>query len=127
MFSALAATEQARWAVLLLAPTLGRGGAALSVVTFPYARATGLGRDIKDHSRPLYAAAALLTSLTLTGWLSWQLRSLTPAIALVAAAIVWWLTCAFITKRIPGMTGDTYGAVSILIEASVLLTFAAAL
>ncbi len=45
--------------------------------------------------------------------------------ALASAAVVWWLAAGFVRRKIPGMTGDTYGAINMLIEAAVLLTFAA--
>jgi adenosylcobinamide-GDP ribazoletransferase len=49
MYSALNTIAAAGWA-LLLAAVLGRCGITLSVVRFPYARESGLGRDIKDHA-----------------------------------------------------------------------------
>jgi cobalamin synthase len=45
---------------------------------------------------------------------------------MLIALVVWQLASSFVLLRIPGMTGDTYGAINMLIEASVLLTFAAA-
>jgi adenosylcobinamide-GDP ribazoletransferase len=125
MFSALNSIQHARWAALLLAPTLGRCGISLSVVSFPYARPAGLGRTIKDQARIRHGIAAVLTSTALMGVLAWQLRSLAEAIAFVCGAVVWWLGCRFVVRRIPGMTGDTYGAVNMLIEATVLLALAA--
>ncbi|MFH1183551.1 MAG: adenosylcobinamide-GDP ribazoletransferase [Chloroflexota bacterium] len=126
MFSAVNAIEQERWAALLLAPVLGRCGMTLSVVVFPYARAAGLGRDIKDQAGHVQAAAAMLTTLVMVGILTWQLQDLVAATAFVSAAIVWWLASGFVMRKIPGMTGDTYGAINMLVEAGVLLTFAAA-
>jgi len=126
MFSAMNAIEHGRWAALLLAPTLGRCGVTLAVVAFPYGRAAGLGRDIKDHAHASQAAAALLTAIAVVGIVCSVLQDLGVAAALVSAAVVWWLASQFVLRRIPGMTGDTYGAINMLIEASVLLTFAAA-
>jgi adenosylcobinamide-GDP ribazoletransferase len=126
MFSSLNAIEPTRWAALLLAPVLGRCGITLSVVMFPYAREAGLGRDIKDHVSGGQAVGALLTTLMVVGGVAWKLQSLTALAALVISLVVWGLATLFILRRIPGMTGDTYGAITMLIEASVLLTFAAA-
>ena len=125
MFSALNAVEPARWAALLLAPVLGRCGITLSVVMFAYAREAGLGRDMKDHARRGQAVAALLTTLAVAGGVAWQMRSLAAVAAVVTALVVWRLASLFVLRRIPGMTGDTYGAINMFIEASVLLTFAA--
>jgi cobalamin 5'-phosphate synthase/cobalamin synthase len=126
MFSSLNANEPARWAALLLAPVLGRCGITLSVVTFPYARESGLGRDIKDQAGARQAVGAVLTTVVVVGAVAWQAQSLAPLEATVIALVVWQLASFFILRRIPGMTGDTYGAINMLIEASVLLTFAAA-
>lgn len=126
MYSALNAVEPTRWAVLLLAPVLGRCGITMSVVRFPYARESGLGRDIKDHAGARQAAGALLTALVVVGGVAWELQSLAPLAAMLIALGVWQLASSFVLRRIPGMTGDTYGAINMLIEASVLLTFAAA-
>jgi adenosylcobinamide-GDP ribazoletransferase len=125
MFSALNAVDQARWGALLLAPVLGRSGLTLSMVAFPYARAAGLGKDIKDHAHPGHAAVAVLTTVAVVGILLWRLQSLVAVAALASAAVVWWLASRFVLQRIPGMTGDAYGAINMLIEATVLLTFAA--
>jgi cobalamin synthase len=48
-----------------------------------------------------------------------------PLAAVVAAAAILWLSAVFVLRRIPGLTGDTYGAINLLVEASVLLTFVA--
>lgn len=125
MFSALNAIEPARWPALLLGPVLGRCGITLSVVMFAYAREAGLGRDIKDHARQGQAVSALLTALAVAGAVAWQMRSLAAVAAVVTALVLWRLASLFVLRRIPGMTGDTYGAISMLIECGVLLTFAA--
>jgi adenosylcobinamide-GDP ribazoletransferase len=125
MFSALTAIEEARWAALVLAPVLGRCGMTVAVVTFPYARSTGLGRDIKDHAGAVQAVGASMTALAIVAALGWGLHSFAPVAALVSAAAVWGLASAFILQRIPGMTGDTYGALNMLTEMTTLLTLAA--
>jgi adenosylcobinamide-GDP ribazoletransferase len=126
MFSALNAASSTRSEALLLAPVLGRLGITLAVVTFPYARGAGLGRDIKDHARPWHAIAAALTTAAVVGAMLWQRHELTPLLAAVVAALIWWLASRLVLHKIGGMTGDTYGAINMLIEASVLLVFAAA-
>jgi len=126
MYSALNVIEQARGAALLMAPVLGRCGITLSVVRFPYARERGLGRDIKDNAGRRQVAGALLTTLIVIGMAAWQLQSLVPMAALAITFLVWRLASSLVLRRIPGMTGDVYGAINMMIEAGVLLTFAAA-
>ncbi len=116
-YSALAAMPH-RTAALILAPTLGRWAMALAIVLFPYARAQGLGRAMKDHARwpqALVATAiALAAALAVGGW--------TGAGAMLAAGIAFLLAAGFIRTRIPGLTGDSYGAINELVEAVVLLS-----
>jgi len=127
LFSALNAVDVQRWTVLLLAPVLGRWAMSLAVVVFPYARPEGLGRDIKDNAHTREAVIATVVMLVVVDALALVRRDYAPVLALAVAAAVWWLSAAFILRRIPGMTGDTYGTINTLVEASTLLTFAAML
>ena len=125
LFSSLESIASGRWAALLLAPALGRWGISMAVVSLPYARLSGLGRDIKDGARVADAVLATLATVVAVALVSLFVHSLAPVIALFAAAIIYWLGTRFILHRIPGMTGDTYGAINMLIEAGTLLIFAA--
>ncbi len=126
MYSCLNAIGTMRWAALLLTPVLGRCGISVAVAAFPYARETGLGRDIKNHAQRTDAAVALLTAFVVAAALSLILHTPVPVIALMAGAAIFWLSTRWILGRIPGMTGDTYGAVNMLVEAATLLVVAAA-
>jgi adenosylcobinamide-GDP ribazoletransferase len=125
MFSSLSTMSFDRWAVLLIAPVLGRWGISMAVVAFPYARTSGLGRDIKDQAYAPQVRLATLTAVVVVIFIASILQSAAPLLALAAAAVVLWFSSWFIQTRIPGMTGDTYGAVNMLIEAGVLLAFVA--
>lgn len=98
--------------VLILIPMLSRWGISLTVGVFPYAREQGLGRTIKDNLRQgdLWLAAGVVLAV---GWLliGWPVI-ITAGFA--AGAI--WLIGVFILRKIPGMTGDIYGAVNEIIE-----------
>lgn len=105
---------------LLIAPVLGRWGMTLALTIFPYGKSQGVGREIKDHiSRrelALATATALLVSL-LGGW----------AIGMIAfstVALLVWAGGRFVMRRIPGMTGDIYGALNEIVEAMILVIFA---
>lgn len=124
-FSALSALDGARTAALLLAPVLGRWGIALALIAFPYARPSGLGREIKDNARLpqflLATAFALAASLAAA-----RLYSLWATLAAWLAAMLIGLgLIRFTLKRIPGLTGDLYGAINLLIETAVLLAYVA--
>ena len=102
---------------LLLAPVLGRWVLSMAVFAYPYAREKGLGRDMKDNVRwPQVILATVITTLV-----SWLVAGLTGLLAFVLAGIVLWLGAGFILRRIPGLTGDSYGALCELAELAVLL------
>lgn len=115
-FSALSALPD-RTLALILAPTLGRWAMSLAIVGFPYARKQGLGRAMKDHAG--WRQAALATLIVVGVVLAvgrWQ-----GLAALVAAFLTALLGALFIQTRIPGLTGDSYGALCELTEVAVLL------
>lgn len=110
-----------RTAALVVAPTLGRWGMSLAVVAFPYARLEGTGRWMKDHAGWRHVILASLTALVPTIWLANGLGLFALALAAAATAA----GAAFSLRRIPGLTGDVYGALCELLEALVLLLFVA--
>jgi adenosylcobinamide-GDP ribazoletransferase len=125
-YAALNAIGGVRWPVLLLAPVLGRCAMSLGVVLYPYARTEGLGRDVKDNAATAQAAIAGATGFVIVVALAWAVSSAAPLYAAAAAAAVAWICSAFIIRRVPGMTGDTYGALNMLVEVAVLLAWVAA-
>lgn len=110
-----------RSAALCLAPVLGRWGMAVAVVAFPYARAEGLGRAMKDHagwSQVLLASAvAVAAAWFAAGWPGLLIMPLCGALMFVLVR--------FVLARLPGLTGDIYGALCELLEVLVLLSFVA--
>jgi adenosylcobinamide-GDP ribazoletransferase len=108
-----------RTAGFILAPTIARWGMVIAIVAFPYARQTGLGRHMKDRARwPQALLATMITSLVvllfggLGGIVIWAVAGI------VLLSVAW-----YIMRYIPGMTGDTYGALCELLEAVVLILF----
>jgi adenosylcobinamide-GDP ribazoletransferase len=104
-------------AALFLIPTLSRWGMSLALFCFPYARKKGLGRDIKDHTTWRQALLASLITLAVA-WFGAQWLGL---ITLLVAGLTMWVTAAFVLRRIPGLTGDIYGAINELIEVVLLV------
>ena len=117
-FSVLLSLRQ-RWGVLILAPTLSRWGMSLAVVGFPYARPVGLGRTMKDQSGWLDAGISTLFALLMAWfvghWIGMGLAALT--------VLTVWLGARFTLRRIPGLTGDIYGALNEIIELFILLAW----
>lgn len=104
-------------ASLALFPVVGRWAITLAMVWFPYARPTGMGRDLKDNARwPQFLMATLITLAAvyyLVGW--WGILILIG----FAQVVVAWLF--FVTSKIPGLTGDIYGATCELAEVLMMI------
>jgi len=104
---------------LVLAPVFGRWVLSMAVFAYPYAREKGLGRDMKDnvrwHQILLATIITLLAAGLIGGWAG--------LIAFVLAGVTLWLGAGFILRSIPGLTGDSYGALCELTELTVLLLF----
>jgi len=118
-YTALAAVP-ARTMALLLAPTLGRWGITLAVVAFPYARPEGLGRAMKDYAA--WRQGALATGITLVA--AWFIGGWLGLAAVALAGVTTWAGARFTLARLPGLTGDIYGAICEVVETLVLLCFA---
>lgn len=113
--------ERWRLAGLLLAPVAGRWAIAYALLAYPYARDAGLGLAFKAALRPRDLALASLIATAIGGavWWPWGIALLAP---------VWlcaWLCARFITRRIPGLSGDSYGAVNEVVEVTLLLALVA--
>jgi len=117
-YTALAAVPS-RFVALILAPTLGRWGMALAVMAFPYARAEGLGRAMKDHVG--WMQAGLATGVALA--VAWFAGNWLGLAAMCLAGATTWAAARFALARLPGLTGDIYGAVCEVIEVVVLLLY----
>ena len=107
-------------ATLLLAPTLGRWAMVYAMGRYPAARATGMGRTVRE-----FAGRRALLGATLVALPALLAR---PVAGLMAFALAWLFTVLFarwVLRRIPGFTGDVYGALCELVEVVVLLTLAA--
>lgn len=104
---------------LLLAPPLGRWAIVYAIVCYPAARTEGMGKVIKESTDWRALAWATLSLL--------PLFPLNPGVTLLSLALTWIFTLLFafwVMRRIPGFTGDVYGALCELVEALVLLSFA---
>jgi adenosylcobinamide-GDP ribazoletransferase len=115
-----------RLAALVLAPVVGRWGMALAVVAFPYGRAEGLGRAMKDNAGAAQLVLASAVAGAAVGVFAWLLPGgLRAALALPLAGVMVWAGGRFVMRRLPGLTGDIYGALCVLVEVAVLLLFVA--
>jgi adenosylcobinamide-GDP ribazoletransferase len=119
-FSALTSiTLTFRVPALLLAPIFGRWAMSLAIVACPYAREEGLGRMMKDNAGWWHVGIATGVAIMVTvffaggfGLAAWF------ATAVVSIALV-----RFVLTRLPGLTGDVYGALCEVVETLILLVF----
>ncbi len=101
-----------RLLALIGVPVLGRWAIAYAVVAYPYARASGLGRLVKEGAgwRELLVATILAAGALLAAWRLPGLAALPLTWAFVAFLVLW------IMARIPGLTGDAYGFIDEMVE-----------
>jgi len=123
LIQAGALSESARlWPALLIAPVTGRWAMSLALVIYPYGRASGLGRDMKDNAR--WPQAVLAT--VIAGAAAWFGAGTMGLLALAISAVAALLAAEFARRRGGGgLTGDLYGAICVLVETGVLVLFAA--
>lgn len=110
---------------LLLAPVLGRWLMSVAIVLFPYARAEGLGRAMKDRTGLPQVLGASAIAVIVVGILAPFAGLAATAAAVVVVGLSAWLLTRFTLARIPGLTGDIYGALCEIGETLCLVTLAA--
>ena len=124
-YAALSTTSNRAFA-LLLAPTLARWAMAATVVLYPYARAKGLGRAMADHAgraQLTVATGIALAIACLAG--TWLAQAWLGFVTAALVALTTWIAARYTLQRLPGLTGDIYGAICELAEALVLILVAA--
>jgi adenosylcobinamide-GDP ribazoletransferase len=104
-----------RLVALAVALTMGRWGMALAIALFPSARTTGLGAAFHEVAGrwPLVIATAIVVASALVS----------PALGLasgLATVLIVTLGGRFLTSRLGGLTGDTYGGLAVVSETIVL-------
>lgn len=117
-YAALAALGDApRAAVVIAMAVLGRWAMTLAIGVFPAGRADGLGRLVKDGTRPADVLVAALSSLLVCG----ALLQTAGLLLFLSSSLIVWLLGRGLLARLPGLTGDTYGALDELTELAVLV------
>ena len=107
--------------VFFVMPIIGRMAMVLAVSCFPYARADGMGKTFADMAdRRTVAIAAVTTSVLVIP------IGLLATLALVIGIVFSLLFCRWMTAILGGVTGDVYGAATVLTETIVLVVFSLA-
>ena len=106
---------------LFVMPIIGRLAMVLAVACFPYAREDGMGKTFADMADCCTVVIAALTTIVLV--LPWGLLA---TAALVLGTLFALLFCRTMTNILGGVTGDVYGAATVLTETLVLVVFSLA-
>lgn len=108
----------AKLAALVLSCTLSRWAQVFLMLFFPYARAEGKAKVFMRNINVKIVILATLIALCF----SLLIMRLEGVYLILIAALSGYLICNSVNKKIGGITGDTLGAVSELIEVIVLLS-----
>ena len=106
-----------RIAALVLPPLAGRWAMVWAMVAYPYGRTEGLGAAFKRSAGWREVVLATLGAVVLgsAAWWPWGAAVLLPA------WLATLLVAQFMLRRLPGLTGDCYGAINEVVEAVVLV------
>ena len=106
---------------LFVMPIIGRLAMVLAVACFPYAREDGMGKTFADMAdRSTVVIAALTTAVLVLPW------GMLATFALVLGTLFVLFFCRTMTNILGGVTGDVYGAATVLTETLVLAIFSLA-
>ncbi len=106
---------------LFVMPIIGRLAMVLAVACFPYAREEGMGKTFANMAdRSTVVIAALTTAVLVLPW------GVLATAALVLGTLFAFLFCRMMTNILGGVTGDVYGAATVLTETLVLAVFSLA-
>ena len=112
-------------AAVFAMPIIGRLMMVMVIGLFPYARAEGMGKafaEMTDGRTMLLATVEAIILLTPLMMISVEIL-LTALMSGLAALMIAMYFGRYATKKLGGVTGDIYGAVTLLSELTVLIVF----
>lgn len=105
-------------AALFLMPVIGRMAMVMVIAVFPYARKEGMGKAFSEMAdKKTLALAGGTTIVFVLPWGPAALAALAAGLGFACLMGVW------LSGKLGGLTGDTYGAVETLTETMVLVVF----
>lgn len=113
----MALPPEIRFPALVVVTALGRWSQVYATAAYPYARPEGLGAAYKRNVGRWQVAIATAVALVVSVGLFWPVGAALLIIAWVIAA----LFGRYVLARIPGQTGDTYGATTEIVEILLLV------
>jgi len=109
--------QEQRLAALILMPTIARWTMVYAVFAYPYARRQGMGKIFQEGAN--WPWLAIATAITLAS--SIALMRLEGLAVMAAALLISLITGSYLSGKLGGLTGDTYGAINEMVEVSVLI------
>jgi adenosylcobinamide-GDP ribazoletransferase len=117
------------WFWLPLTLSWSRAGMVWAIVGWPYARPEGGMGRLVSYAGKREAILAILLAGVGTAWvvslvsgsMSLLHTSLLSIGVIIGTALVGCLVCAVLSRKLGGLTGDTYGALNELLEIGLLL------
>jgi adenosylcobinamide-GDP ribazoletransferase len=111
-FALLTSSDLEPWGMIIAAAAIARTAAVYAAVAAPYARSQGTGKSVASEARWFH----LLVAVALAGAACWFAADLLGMIGLVVGAIAAIAFTWAVSRRLGGMTGDTYGAVIVITD-----------
>ena len=110
--------DEWRMEALILMPAIARWTMVYAVVFYPYARKSeGLGTSFKEGAR--WPSALVATAITLAACAG--LMRLDGLAVMAAAWLISLLVAFYLSRKLGGLTGDSYGAINEVVEVAVLI------
>jgi len=110
-----------RTSALVAMPALSRWAMTYALIGFPYARSQGLGVAFQPASRVRALSVATVFTLLTCG----LLLGTSGAFLLATVWASTWMAARLVMTRLPGLTGDTYGAINEVTQGLVLVLLTA--
>jgi len=104
-------------ATLVLMPVVSRWAMVYAVFAYPYARPSGLGKELKQATGWPVFTAATVTALAI----ALVLVQLAGLAIMLGIWVIVMAMAAYFRRMFSGLTGDTYGAINELAEVCVLV------
>ena len=114
----LGSIDTSLYMVLIAMPTLGRFNLVISICEYPYARPYGMGKSFAAYRSPWAVEVAAVTALLPALYFGFTYLLLAGFAILLGLYLNHW-----VVGKIGGTTGDTYGFVNQITEASIALLF----
>jgi adenosylcobinamide-GDP ribazoletransferase len=106
--------------ILIFVPVVSRWAMVYGVFAYPYARESGLGTAFKKGTRwPQFTGATLICLAVAV--VLFPIFSISGLILMIGIWIVTVLLANYFKRKFTGLTGDTYGAINEIAEASSLV------